>query len=39
LDPSVGNSSFSLKADEGPTFINIGNEYLEYEVGLKKEML
>jgi hypothetical protein len=38
LDPTVGNSSFSLKVDEEPTFINIGNEYLEYEVGLKKEM-
>jgi hypothetical protein len=39
LDPSVGNSSFSLKANEGPTFTNIGNEFLEYEVGLKKEVL
>jgi hypothetical protein len=39
LDPSVGNSSFSLKANYGPTFANIGNESLEYEVELKKEVL
>jgi hypothetical protein len=38
LDPSVGNSSFSLKADWKPTFVNIGNESLEYEVELKKEV-